>query len=350
VKFQTPTIGGVRKIIRTPPATTVGTTIAEIGAGTITLAQLAAAISQLQAQQNNNGGGNIGPSGIFIETGPGLGGGGGGGVVNLRLTAPIPVFTGDDGADGDIGPPGIAGKAGATGAGGPIGPAVFMLADDGDPGEQGPPGATGPAGATGTGTTGATGPAGPALHILANDTEPDNDQWCLPAVPNTVSPFNVNGPLTIYGGIIGTAVTGNTLSLYNTGSAITNAPLYLACGASDYLANFSDGINTRAYMAFDANHNLQFGGTNLAGQTYGFVFLAAGATTMYVLTTGVGVIGAISCNAATPAPVAGLTAIGVSTTATVITTAGGIALPALASTFWKVNVNGVAYGIPCFAL
>jgi hypothetical protein len=34
----------------------------------------------------------------------------------------------------------------------------------------------------------------------------------------------------------------------------------------------------------------------------------------------------------------------------VITTAGGIALPALAKTFWVVNVNGVAYGVPLFAL
>jgi hypothetical protein len=42
--------------------------------------------------------------------------------------------------------------------------------------------------------------------------------------------------------------------------------------------------------------------------------------------------------------------LGITTTATVITTAGGIALPALASTFWVTNVNGVKYGIPCFAL
>jgi hypothetical protein len=59
---------------------------------------------------------------------------------------------------------------------------------------------------------------------------------------------------------------------------------------------------------------------------------------------------AVSIAGATPPVTVGQTAMGTTTTATVITTAGGIALPALASTFWVVNVNGVQYGIPCFAL
>ncbi len=58
----------------------------------------------------------------------------------------------------------------------------------------------------------------------------------------------------------------------------------------------------------------------------------------------------ISFKGATPGVNAGQTDLGVTTTTTVITTAGGIALPALASTFWVVNVSGVKYGVPCFAL
>lgn len=60
--------------------------------------------------------------------------------------------------------------------------------------------------------------------------------------------------------------------------------------------------------------------------------------------------GPFSIASPTPAVSPGRTSLGTTTTGTVITTAGGIALPALASTFWVVNVNGVAYGIPCFAL
>jgi hypothetical protein len=60
--------------------------------------------------------------------------------------------------------------------------------------------------------------------------------------------------------------------------------------------------------------------------------------------------GSIGIQGATPAVTAGQTDIGTTTTVTVITTVGGIGLPALASTFWVVNVNGVKYGIPCFAL
>jgi hypothetical protein len=60
--------------------------------------------------------------------------------------------------------------------------------------------------------------------------------------------------------------------------------------------------------------------------------------------------GSIGIQGVTPAVTAGQTDIGTTTTTTVITTAAGIGLPALASTFWVVNVNGVKYGIPCFAL
>ena len=58
----------------------------------------------------------------------------------------------------------------------------------------------------------------------------------------------------------------------------------------------------------------------------------------------------VSVNGATPAPATGRTDIGITTTSTVITTAGGVAIPVLAATMWVVNVNGVQYGVPCFAL
>ena len=158
-KFQVPTIGGIRKVIH-GPSTGVGTTIAEVGSGTITLEQLAAAIlniltntsSIVTGQQN---------AGVLVP-GPGLSGGGVlVGNVPIRLTAPIPWFdAGDGGADGDPGPPGVAGAKGATGAGGPVGP-VFVV-DDGADGDLGPPGPPGPTGAQGNvGTTGGAGPQGP---------------------------------------------------------------------------------------------------------------------------------------------------------------------------------------------
>ena len=160
-KFQVPTIGGIRKVIH-GPSTGVGTTIAEVGSGTITLEQLAAAIlniltntqSIVTGQQN---------AGVLVP-GPGLSGGGVlVGNVPIRLTAPIPWFdAGDGGADGDPGPPGVAGAKGATGGTGPIGPAVYLDGDPGPEGDPGPPGPPGPTGATGNvGTTGGAGPQGP---------------------------------------------------------------------------------------------------------------------------------------------------------------------------------------------
>ena len=163
-KFQVPTIGGIRKVIH-GPSTGVGTTIAEVGSGTITLEQLAAAILNILTNANSivTGQQNAG----VLVPGPGLSGGGVlVGNVPIRLTAPIPWFdAGDGGADGDPGPPGVAGVAGATGATGgtgPIGPAVYLDGDPGPEGDPGPPGPPGPTGATGNvGTTGGAGPQGP---------------------------------------------------------------------------------------------------------------------------------------------------------------------------------------------
>ena len=121
------------------------------------------------------------------------------------------------------------------------------------------------------------------------------------------------------------------------------------------------------FKAFGAPNNdtVDVFGSLTTGQSYGLL-IQAGSTstdspisisnihgTSLLSMTGLGatvIAGPISSKGAIPAVTAGQTDLGITTTATVITTAGGIALPALASTFWQVNVNGVAYGIPCFAL
>ena len=130
-KIQLPAIGGIRKVIQPGGNVTVGTTIAEVGAQTISLAQLAQAITNLQKGQQNTGGGNIGLTGAQGKPGIGL------------LGPP-----GDDGAPGEDGPPGAAGAkgaAGATGGTGPAGPAIFLEAEPGEQGDWIP----GPAGAAG---------------------------------------------------------------------------------------------------------------------------------------------------------------------------------------------------------
>ncbi len=125
-KVQVPTIGGIRKVIKLDAATNPGTTIAEVGSGTISLSQLAQYITQLQtAQQNNTIGG--GGSSINISTGPGLSGGGSVGNIRISLVAAIPALLAEDGADGDTGPPGPRGAPGATGA---QGPALHFVGDD----------------------------------------------------------------------------------------------------------------------------------------------------------------------------------------------------------------------------
>src|SRR5580658_9624756 len=117
IKVQLPVIGGLRKVILPGSNTAVGTTIAELGSNTITLAQLAAIITQIQAQQQNTGGGNIGDgTEAFLKVGQGLSGGGPMvGTVQVNLTQPPSLFP-EDGIDGDPGLQGIPGVAGAKGA------------------------------------------------------------------------------------------------------------------------------------------------------------------------------------------------------------------------------------------
>lgn len=152
-KYQTPTIGGIRKVIQIPSATAAGTTIAELGAKTITLAQLAALLGILPAAGSQTG--TIAPGGgagapASIVVGPGLTGGGSLlGAVPLGLSAPIPafVFGGADGEEGSPGPPGINGIIGRDGV---QGAAIYMSAEDGEDGWPAIPGSPGPPGAGGS--------------------------------------------------------------------------------------------------------------------------------------------------------------------------------------------------------
>lgn len=163
-KVQVPVVGGLRKTIRIPDATDVGTTIAGYAGQTLTLAQLKQLLGVTSTTTVVNGGGGASAS---LVVGPGLSGGGVlTGAVQLNLTAPIPAFLWDDGGggggDGDATPiPGERGANGATGAGGPPGPAVFLAAEDGEDGWHAIPGNPGA-----TGAAGATGPAGPASGLL----------------------------------------------------------------------------------------------------------------------------------------------------------------------------------------
>jgi hypothetical protein len=240
-KFQAPVLGGFRKMITLPP-TTVGTTIAEIGGGTITLSQLAAAINNILTGSGTTTTGTANAANLVV--GPGLTGGGPlVGNVPLRITAPIPWGMVDDGVDGDQGPQGVPGPRGLQGV-----PGQFLMPEDGQDGDWGPPGAAGAVGATGAqgpqgpagsgtgsggtgtlmmfipddhsfddvltmpgpigpqGATGAAGPAGvagPTLHILSEDTSYDDIvQFGAPSVganPTAqVGLTAVNGKLTTY--------------------------------------------------------------------------------------------------------------------------------------------------------
>lgn len=154
-KIQIPVIGGLRKSVIIPTDVPAGTTIAEIGSKSITLAQLAVLLNRVTS---TTGGNTAPPPTAALVLGPGLSGGGVlVGAVPLRISAPIPAMLdeGAQGEDGMQGPPGRDGAAGKPGA------AVYMVGDDGVDGEPGPPGAAGPAGAAGAaGLPGAAGPPG----------------------------------------------------------------------------------------------------------------------------------------------------------------------------------------------
>lgn len=184
-KVQVPVVGGLRKVIQVPTSAG-GTTIQEFGAGTITLAQLKAALGITTTQKSGAQTGGGSATGSLVP-GPGLVGGGVlVGAIPLNILAPIPAFVFDDdgggGGDGDPGPPGAAGAqgpVGATGPGGgppgPPGPATYMMepetGEDGDP----IPGPFGP-----TGQTGATGATGPAIGLVEVLDLPDEMPFVAP--------------------------------------------------------------------------------------------------------------------------------------------------------------------------
>lgn len=171
-RIQLPAIGGLRKSIIPGGNTAVGTTIAEFGSNTVTLAQLANALGVPAAPGSQTG--TIAPGGgagtpASITVGPGLQGGGVLlGAVQLHMTAPIGAhLLNEGGGNGEDGSPGANGVAGATGAQGPQGIPIFLAADNGIDGMDAIPGPQGIQGATG-----AQGATGPAVFFLAEDGIP----------------------------------------------------------------------------------------------------------------------------------------------------------------------------------
>jgi len=200
-KYQVPILGGLRKVIQPGSTTTAGTTIAELGTSTVTLAQLAQLLNAATATPNTI---SSSPTAALL-LGPGLQGGGPlVGAVRINLTAPpalLPVegdysdepmlpaqgvqglqgVAGVPGTsiyvlpeDGEPGDPGIgitgpAGTPGAQGVPGAPGTAIYLLAEDGEPGDPGI-GVTGPAGAAGA--PGVPGAPGTPIYLLPEDGEP----------------------------------------------------------------------------------------------------------------------------------------------------------------------------------
>lgn len=158
-KTQVPVIGGIRKVIL--PAANSGTTIAELGSGIVTLAQLKILLG-VPASAGANPSGTIAPAGgagapAALIPGAGLGGGGSLiGPVPLYLLAPIPAFIFDDGDEGAQGFPGAQGINGTIGRDGTQGAAIYMAADAGEDAMPPIPGGIGP-----TGVAGAAGPGKP---------------------------------------------------------------------------------------------------------------------------------------------------------------------------------------------
>ena len=188
--------------------------------------------------------------------------------------------------------------------------------------------------------------------IYAGTTSSDSCFQALNA-SGSVSFLNINGDGH---GNLGTGMTWTTQSTFSivcsngispaaSGAYALNVlssgglGMHVVCGTGSTDVSFqvtkADNSADRLLIWGDGHGTLGPSGSN------GLAWTANGN---FVFTSSVGIKGT------TPAVTAGQTDIGVTTTVTVITTAGGISLPTLASTFWVVNVNGVKYGIPCFAL
>jgi len=250
-KFQAPVIGGFRKMITLPP-TSVGTTIAEVGAGTITLSQLAAAINNILQGSGSVTTGSAQAANLVL--GPGLAGGGTlVGNVPLRLTAPIPWGIMEDGAEGDMGPPGAVGSTGPQGpqgipgtggSGSGNGPTLWIPEDTsyddflipGPAGAAGATGATGPQGPQGPSGTGSGSGGGGTTMFMVHEDPPYDDLIQL-GVPNVIGPYlTVLNSLTVQGSttitnpadaalisIISTGPAG-TITMGATGAQVIQAP------------------------------------------------------------------------------------------------------------------------------
>jgi hypothetical protein len=171
-------------------------------------------------------------------------------------------------------------------------------------------------------------PIFPALHWIPEDPDRDDNGMCTPP-PSTVGPLTAYGPVMANYALIGNAgiLSSSVAGKQNTALSINQA-----------------GQTPWQIYQPASNSSLRIGTT-----ATDIMILSSGANGSLLVSSAVKT-GTLSVTAAIPAVTAAQTDIGITTTVTVITTAGGIALPALASTFWVVNVNGVAYGIPCFAL
>jgi len=365
-KTQVPSVGGIRKML-IPSGTAVGTTIAELGSNTVTLAQLAALIAAVTPPANT-GGGNIGTGKeASIALGPGLSGGGTLiGNVPIRLVAP-PAFIAEDGVDGDPGMQGIQGPRGLQGL-----PGATWFAEDGADGDQGIQGIQGlqgiqgPAGAVSTGSSVAT----PMQLFDEDPTDNDTfgvmpvivpiiktlmampvatsmiyedyaqDEGIIPDNKSALGAVSIGGQVTVLANPLGGA--GNRtifINAINTGDARIGVSTTTIGNAQ---INFdTNGVQNWVISNFRTDGSLRLSASQTPGTADAVVITPAGNTT---ITGYVGVRGAI------PAVTAGQTDIGTTTTTTVITTAGGVAIPALAATMWRINVNGVTYGVPCFAL
>jgi hypothetical protein len=201
--------------------------------------------------------------------------------------------------------------------------------------------------------------AGAAPFFIVDDSYFD-DGVVLGGIPNAFGPMHVNGPVSLNGGSglqagsaldIGPPPGGgsailaqaspNQVAMFLQGSLTTGESFGVTIRAGttsgDTTLRVTNAAASNIYFIVNGNGSGSLGPTS----TNGVAWTSAGN---FTFTSSVGVQGA------TPAVTASQTDIGTTTTGTVITTAGGISLPALAATFWVVNVNGVKYGIPCFAL
>lgn len=408
-KNQVPTVGGIRKVIRLQDNSATLTTIAE---ATAQLAALVTQLQQLVNTGGGNiGTGN--EASISLGPGL-SGGGTLVGNVPINLVQPPALIAedgidGDPGMQGIPGPRGLPGLPGATwfaedGADGDIG--IGLPGTTGTIGSQGIQGAAGAQGQSAPwfaedaadndsfGVMPVIPRTSPVVFSVANPPMLFADDFygeeLVPhPLPNSVGPFAITGPCTITAAtqqfplvVTSMIVAGGiqaigpspVLSVLDTGS---NAAFFvLQAINTGWSLNF--GWNTSA----PGNAALQINGvgsliiTQVGGLTAGIVIKspnAPGSTALLVSgsTTGSPIIvnggagtavfsmtssgaatfsSSVAIKGATPAVVAGTTALGITTTVTVITTAGGIALPALASTFGVINWNGVQYGVPLFAL